>query len=56
MTVVAVSDDNQIEVVEAKNKKFFIGIKYHPELLVDDDLIQNKIFKRFVECCTNKNN
>ena len=56
LTVVAVSDDNQIEVVEAKNKKFFIGIKYHPELLVDDDLIQNKIFKRFVECCTNKNN
>ena len=53
LTVVAVSDDNQVEVVEAKNKKFFIGVKYHPELLVDIDEIQNNIFKKFVSLCKN---
>lgn len=54
LTVVAYSDDNQVEVVEAKNKDFYIGIKYHPELLVDNDVIQNNIFKRFIEVCKNK--
>ena len=51
LSVVARSDDNQVEVVEAKNKRFYIGIKYHPELLVDEDEKQNKIFKHFIEIC-----
>lgn len=51
LSIVAVSDDNQVEVVEAKDKKFYIGIKYHPELLVDDDKKQNEIFKQFVKIC-----
>lgn len=51
LSVVALSDDNQVEVVEAKDKKFYIGIKYHPELLVDSDEIQNNIFKKFIEQC-----
>lgn len=55
LTVVAISDDNQVEVVEAKDKTFYIGIKYHPELLVDSEFIQNEIFKRFVEACQSKN-
>ena len=54
LTIVAVSDDNQVEVVEAKNKTFYIGIKYHPELLVDEDSIQNEIFKVFIESCKAK--
>lgn len=54
LTVVALSDDGQIEVVEAKNKKFFIGIKYHPEILVDVDQKQNRIFKKFINICATK--
>ena len=51
LTIVAVSDDKQVEVVEAKDKKFYIGIKYHPELLIDKDNFQNNIFKIFIDKC-----
>lgn len=51
LNIVAKSDDNQVEVVEAKNKKFYIGIKYHPELLIDKDDFENNIFKVFVDMC-----
>ena len=51
LTAVALSDDGQVEVVEAKNKNFFMGIKYHPGLLVDIDEKQNNIFKKFIDTC-----
>lgn len=51
LSVVAISDDKQVEVVEAKDKRFFIGVKYHPELLVDIDEKQNDIFKEFINIC-----
>lgn len=51
LSVVATSDDEQVEVVEAKNKKFYIGIKYHPELLIDKDDFENNIFKTFIDKC-----
>ena len=51
LTVVAKSDDDQVEVIEAKDKKFYIGVKYHPELLIDKDEFQNNIFKTFVDKC-----
>lgn len=51
LSVVAHSDDGLVEVVEAKDKKFFIGIKYHPELLTDVDEKQNRIFEKFIESC-----
>lgn len=54
LSIVAVSEDKQIEVVEAKNKRFYIGIKYHPELLVDFDEKQNHIFKKFIQICDKK--
>lgn len=52
LAVIAVSDDNQVEVVEAKYKSFYIGVKYHPELLVDEDAKQNEIFKTFIKICS----
>ena len=55
LSVVAVSDDGQVEVVEAKNKKFYIGFKYHPELLVDDDKVQDRIFEEFLKTCKKGN-
>lgn len=51
LTVVAKSDDGQVEAVEAKGKRFFMGIKYHPEFLAETDEKQNGIFEKFVEAC-----
>ena len=53
LKVVAKSGDGQVEVIENSSKKFFIGIKYHPELLVDYDEKQNRIFEEFVYTCKN---
>lgn len=43
------SDDGQVEVVEAKDKKFLIGVKFHPELLVVEEDKFNDIFKTLIE-------
>ncbi len=51
LKVVALSSDNHAEVIEAPDKKFFMGIKYHPELLCDDDKKQNDIFVAFLNAC-----
>ena len=44
------SPDGCIEGVEAPNKKFIMGLKFHPELLADNPNI-DAIFKQFVESC-----
>ena len=49
LSIVAYSDDGQVEVVEAKDKKFLIGVKFHPELLVDEEDKFNDIFKTLIE-------
>ncbi len=51
LKVVAKSSDGQVEVVEGVNKKFYMGIKYHPELLCDEDKKQNDIFTAFIKAC-----
>ncbi len=56
LSVISKSDDGQVEVVEAKNKTFYMGIKYHPELLINTDEGQNNIFKLFVESCAKNKN
>ncbi len=53
LNVVALSSDGQVEVIEAQNKRFYMGIKYHPELLCDDDKKQNDIFLAFLDACKN---
>lgn len=47
--IVGHSDDGIPEVVENKNHKFNVGVKFHPELLTDEDENMNSIFKAFVE-------
>lgn len=54
LSVVAFSDDGQVEVVEALDKDFYMGLMYDPELLVNIDEKQNKIFKTFIETCAKK--
>ena len=42
--------DNTVEGIELFDKRFIMGIKWHPELMEDD----NNLFKSFIEAC-NKN-
>lgn len=51
LDIVARDDDGNIEVVEDKNKKFLIAMRYHPESLYKLDTKENNIFKQFVEAC-----
>ncbi|MDE6292503.1 MAG: gamma-glutamyl-gamma-aminobutyrate hydrolase family protein, partial [Bacilli bacterium] len=39
--------DNTIEAVELPNKRFVMGIKWHPELMPE----MNDIFKSFIDNC-----
>jgi len=47
--IVATSDDNYIEAIEMKNKRFNIGVQWHPESMEDDT--SHKLFKKFIDAC-----
>lgn len=51
LEIVARSDDNVVEVVEAKRKKCFIGVQFHPESLYKIDENMNAIFTYFIDKC-----
>ena len=44
------SEDGFVESFEVENKKFVMGIKWHPELLHKEEYVNN-IFKSFIESC-----
>ena len=46
----SVSYDGLVESFELNNKKFVIGIKWHPELMLEDGFTK-KLFKEFIEKC-----
>lgn len=48
---VGFSEDGYVEVVETKNKKFYIGVQFHPESLYKIDKNMNNIFKCFIQSC-----
>lgn len=45
---VAYSEDNVLEAIEDKNKKFFMGIQWHPESLMED-VYTNRLFDYFID-------
>lgn len=47
--VSSVSDDNYIESIEMKDKKFMIGVQWHPEDMDDDT--SKKLFEKYIEVC-----
>ena len=51
LSVVGVSQDGVIEAIEDKNKKFFIGVQWHPENMVVYDITSQKLFKSFINIC-----
>lgn len=51
LDISATDDDGNIEVVEDKSKKFFLGVRFHPESLCNIDENHNAIFKAFIDSC-----
>lgn len=50
---VAFCEDGYPDVIESKNKKFYIGVRFHPECLYTKDEKMNSIFKEFINICKN---
>lgn len=48
---VAFCEDGYADVVESKDKKFYIGVRFHPESLYKNDENMNNIFKCFIDTC-----
>lgn len=48
---VGLCEDEYADIVEAKEKKFYIGVRFHPESLYKEDDTMNQIFKSFIERC-----
>ena len=49
----AISNDNIIEAIEVPNKKFMLGVQWHPEHLLKNNVEWLKLFKEFVNSCIN---
>ena len=49
LQVSAVSD--YIEAIEDNSKKFFLGLQWHPEKMIEYDKLEMKIFDYFKEVC-----
>ena len=47
--VTSLSDDNVVESIEFPNKKYAIGVQWHPENLNDEE--SNKILESFIKAC-----
>ena len=48
--VSSTSDDGLVESFEVPNKKFVVGIKWHPELMLEEEFTNN-LFAKFIEKC-----
>lgn len=49
--IVAHSSDNVIEAVEYGDKKFVVGLQWHPETMLDYDKYACKVFDYFIKIC-----
>ena len=49
--VSARSEDGYIEAIEMKNKKFMVGVQFHPEISYDFDDNSKKIIDYFISKC-----
>lgn len=49
LNIVGLCDDGYADVVEDPNKKFYIGVRFHPESLYKKDKNMNNIFVSFLE-------
>ena len=49
LKVVGISNDGYIEAIEDTSKRFFIGVQWHPESMIDYDIKQKNLFKYFIK-------
>ncbi|MBQ9019346.1 MAG: gamma-glutamyl-gamma-aminobutyrate hydrolase family protein [Bacilli bacterium] len=50
------SEDNYIEAIEMKNKKFIMGVQWHPEISYNFDDNSKKIIDYFINICKESDN
>ena len=48
INIAAVSEDGVIEAIEYPNKRFIVGLQWHPEKMIDYDQDANKIISYFI--------
>ncbi|MBR1376590.1 MAG: gamma-glutamyl-gamma-aminobutyrate hydrolase family protein [Bacilli bacterium] len=53
LEISAYSDDGYVEAVELKNKRFCLGVKWHPELMTNNEDM-NRIFEYFIKACKSR--
>lgn len=51
LKITGLSNDGTIEAIEDSNKKFFIGVQWHPENMTEYDIVANRLFAYFIDCC-----
>ncbi|MCM1127763.1 MAG: gamma-glutamyl-gamma-aminobutyrate hydrolase family protein [Lachnospiraceae bacterium] len=51
LEVMAVSEDGIIEAVSVKNKKFAVGVQWHPEFSYEENTDSIKLMRAFVDAC-----
>lgn len=51
---VAFCEDGYPDVIESKNRTFYIGVRFHPESLYRTDENMRNIFIKFIESCKKK--
>ena len=51
LTACAAASDGLIEALEAPDRRFFIGVQWHPELFYKKDEASRRLFCEFVEAC-----
>ena len=49
LNITGISNDGYIEAIEDTSKKFFIGVQWHPESMINYDNSQNNLFKYFIK-------
>ena len=47
-------EDGYPDVIEDRNKRFYIGVRFHPESLYKNDKNMANIFKNFIQSCNEK--
>ena len=51
LKLLAKSKDGIVEAIQVKDKKFIVGLQWHPESMFEYDNIQYKIFEYFINMC-----
>lgn len=46
----SISEDGLVESIELTDKKFVVGLKWHPELMLEEEF-SNKLFEEFINIC-----